>query len=58
MGTGFGTRGGCTQGCVERKNLRPPSAAKIFSHQGVKIFFLRGVLLVDRGVILQKNGKK
>ena len=51
------------EGCVHRgvskekicSRLRRP---KFFSHRGVKIFFLRGVLLVDRGVILQKNDKK
>ena len=52
-------QGGCVhRGVFKEKicgRLRRP---KFFFHRGVKIFFLRGVLLVDRGVILQKNDKK
>ena len=52
-------QGGCVHRGVSKEKicgrLRRP---KYFFHQGVKFFFLRGVLLVDRVVILQKNDKK
>ena len=57
-GHGFWDKGGVYTGVCLKKFLRPPSAAKIFFPPGCEIFFLWGVLLVDRGVILQKNDKK
>ena len=58
-GHGFWDRGGVYTGVCPKKILRPPLAAGIFFSTGVsKFFFCGGVLLVDRGVILQKNGKK
>ena len=57
-GHGFWDKGGVYTGGVSKNNFAAASATKIFFHRGVKIFFQRGVLLVDRGVILQRNGKK
>ena len=55
----FWDRGGVYTGVCPKKILWPPLAAGIFFSTGVsKFFFCGGVLLVDRGVILQKNGKK
>ena len=58
MGTGFGTRGVCTQGCVERKNLRPPSAAKIFFPPGCENFFSAGGFISRQGCDFAKKVAK
>ena len=55
MGTGFGTRGMCTQGVCLKKILRPPSAAKFLFHRGVKFFFLRGGFVSRQGCDFAKN---
>ena len=57
-GHGFWDKGGVYTGVCLKKKFAAAYGGQIFFHRGVKIFFLRGVLLVDRGVILQKNDKK
>ena len=55
---GFGTRGVCTQGCVERKNLRPRSAAKIFFPPGCENFFSAGGFISRQGCDFAKKWQK
>ena len=52
-------QGGCVHRGVSKKNFAAAFGGRNFFSTGVsKFFFCGGVLLVDRGVILQKNGKK
>ena len=52
-------QGGCVHRGVSKKNFAAAFGGWNFFSTGVsKFFFCGGVLLVDRGVILQKNGKK
>ena len=57
-GHGFWDKGGVYTGVCPKKFCGRLWRPEFFFHRGVKIFFLWGVLLVDRGVILQKNDKK
>ena len=55
----FWNKGGVYTGvCLKKKFVAAFGGQNFFSTGVWKFFFLRGVLLVDRGVILQKNDKK